>query len=96
MRKTGTGEHSAPFAESEACPRFAIRTYEPVHKTSFHHRIVLAGRAGVMDKQTIREFNEFCLTPVQPLRPKEIRALGFRLSHDFALRRYFDGSANAT
>jgi hypothetical protein len=23
LRKTGTGEHSAPFAESEACPRFA-------------------------------------------------------------------------
>jgi len=25
-RKTGTGEHSAPFPESEACPRFAKRT----------------------------------------------------------------------
>jgi putative transcriptional regulator len=26
-----------------------------------------------MDKRTMREFDELCLTPVRPLRPKEIR-----------------------
>ncbi len=31
--------------------------------------------AGVMDKRTMREFDELCLTPVRPLKPKEIRAL---------------------
>ena len=31
--------------------------------------------AGVMDKQTMRRFNEACLTPVQPLTAEEIRAL---------------------
>jgi putative transcriptional regulator len=31
--------------------------------------------AGVMSKQTMREFDELCLTPVQPLSPEEIREL---------------------
>jgi len=34
--------------------------------------------AGVMDKRTMREFDELCLTPVQPLTPEEIRALRLR------------------
>jgi len=31
--------------------------------------------AGVMDKQTMRKFDEACLTPVLPLTAEEIRAL---------------------
>ena len=31
--------------------------------------------AGVMNKQTMREFDELCLTPVRPLTPEEIRDL---------------------
>jgi len=31
--------------------------------------------AGVMSKQTMREFDELCLTPVRPLTPAEIRGL---------------------
>ena len=31
--------------------------------------------AGVMTKQTMREFDELCLTPVRPLSPEEIRDL---------------------
>ncbi len=31
--------------------------------------------AGVMDKQTMRKFDDACLTPVRPLAPDEIRAL---------------------
>jgi putative transcriptional regulator len=31
--------------------------------------------AGVMDKRTLRQFDELCLTPVKPLQPEEIRAL---------------------
>jgi putative transcriptional regulator len=30
---------------------------------------------GLLDKQTMREFDEACLTPVAPLAPDEIRAL---------------------
>ena len=32
-------------------------------------------RAGVMSKQTMREFDALCLTPVLPLTPEEIRKL---------------------
>lgn len=31
--------------------------------------------ASVMSKQTLREFDELCLTPVRPLTPAEIRRL---------------------
>jgi putative transcriptional regulator len=31
-----------------------------------------------MDKRTLREFDELCLTPVRPLAPEEIRALRLR------------------
>jgi putative transcriptional regulator len=31
--------------------------------------------ADVMDKRTMRRFDELCLTPVRPLAPEEIRAL---------------------
>jgi putative transcriptional regulator len=31
--------------------------------------------AGVMSKQTMREFDELCLTPVRPLTPEGIREL---------------------
>ena len=34
--------------------------------------------AGVMDKRTMREFDEMCLTPVRPLKPREIRTLRMR------------------
>jgi len=28
--------------------------------------------AGALDKRTMREFDALCLTPIRPLRPKEI------------------------
>jgi putative transcriptional regulator len=31
--------------------------------------------AGLVDKRTMRRFDEACLTPVRPFRPEEIRAL---------------------
>jgi putative transcriptional regulator len=34
--------------------------------------------AGVMDKRTMREFDDLCLTPVRPLKPTEIRGLRLR------------------
>jgi putative transcriptional regulator len=35
-------------------------------------------RAGGMDKKTMRQFDALCLTPVQPMTPKKIRALRVR------------------
>ena len=34
--------------------------------------------AGVIDKRTMREFDDLCLTPVLPLNSREIRALRLR------------------
>ena len=34
--------------------------------------------AGVMEKRTLREFDDLCLTPVQLFQPEEIRALRLR------------------
>jgi len=34
--------------------------------------------AGVMDKRTMREFDDLCLTPVRLLKPRQIRALRLR------------------
>ena len=31
--------------------------------------------SGVMDKQTMREFDEACLTPIRPFSPAQIKAL---------------------
>jgi putative transcriptional regulator len=36
--------------------------------------------AGVVDKRTMRGFDNLCLTPVVPLQPEEIRALRLRES----------------
>jgi putative transcriptional regulator len=33
---------------------------------------------GLMDKKTMREFDDICLTPVRLFKPKEIRALRLR------------------
>ena len=33
---------------------------------------------GAIDKQTLREFDETCLTPVQPMSPEKIRELRLR------------------
>ena len=34
--------------------------------------------AGILEKRTMREFDELCLTPVRTLKPGEIRALRLR------------------
>ncbi len=51
--------------------------------------------AGVMSKQTMCEFDELCLTPVQPLTPEEIRELPEREGVSQAvLARYLNVAAD--
>ena len=45
---------------------------------SIHETAEGLRRAGVLDKRTMRQFDEMCLTRVHPLKPKEIRALRLR------------------
>ena len=54
------------------------RQYRSSLMASVHETAEGLRDAGVMDKRTMREFDELCLTPARPLNPKEIRALRLR------------------
>jgi putative transcriptional regulator len=54
------------------------KQYRSSLTASIHETAEGLHSAGVMDKRTLREFDELCLTPVQPLAPEEIRALRLR------------------
>ena len=54
------------------------RQYRSPLTASIHETAEGLHAAGVMDKRTMREFDELRPTPVCPLRPKEIRALRLR------------------
>jgi putative transcriptional regulator len=51
------------------------RQYRSEAMASIHETAEGLHAAGVMDKQTMRKFDEACLTPVLPLTAEEIRAL---------------------
>ena len=54
------------------------KQYRSPLMASIHETAEGLHAAGVMDKCTMREFDELCLTPVRPLKPKEIRELRLR------------------
>jgi len=54
------------------------KQYRSSLMASIHEAAEGLHAAGVMDKRTMREFDDMCLTPIRPLRPKEIRALRLR------------------
>src|SRR5687767_4654747 len=58
------------MATKKTMTRKPSRILASVHKTAkgLH-------AAGVMDKATMREFDALCVTPVEPMKPQEIRAL---------------------
>ncbi len=51
------------------------KQYRSSVMASIHETAEGLHAAGVMDKQTMRHFDEACLTQVRPLTPEEIRAL---------------------
>ena len=51
------------------------KQYRSSAMASIHETADGLHTAGVLDKQTMRKFDEACLTPVRPLKPEEIRAL---------------------
>ncbi|MEQ1605196.1 MAG: DNA-binding transcriptional regulator [Pyrinomonadaceae bacterium] len=52
-----------------------IKTYKSEAMAAIHETAAGMFNAGVIDKQTMREFDEGCLTPVHEFTPTEIRAL---------------------
>jgi len=55
---------------SSASRKYRSPVFAAIHETAedLHD-------AGVMDKKTMRHFDELCLTPVKPLTPREIAAI---------------------
>ena len=51
------------------------RIYKSKAMAAIHETAVGMHKAGVIDKQTLREFDEGCLTPIHNFSPEEIRAL---------------------
>lgn len=51
------------------------RKYESKIAGAMHRTIADLYEIGVVDKQTMRKFDRMCLTKVEPLEPKEIKAI---------------------
>ena len=51
------------------------KRYKNEALASIHETMEALREMGAIDKRTMREFDESCLTPVLPLAPEEIRAL---------------------
>jgi putative transcriptional regulator len=53
----------------------ATRTYESEIAAAVHETVEGFHDVGLVDKRTMRRFDELCLTPTEALGPDEIRAL---------------------
>ena len=51
------------------------KTYRSEAAAAIHEMIEGFERAGLVDKQTLREFDASCLTPTPAIGPQEIKAL---------------------
>ena len=51
------------------------KQYRSPVMASIHETAEGLDAAGLIDKQTMRQFDEACLTPVRPLAPEEIKSL---------------------
>jgi putative transcriptional regulator len=51
------------------------KNYRSEAFAAIHETMEALHDAGAVDKQTMREFDTACLTPLTPLAPEEIRAI---------------------
>ncbi len=51
------------------------KNYRSDARAAIHEMMEALHRVGAIDKQTMRKFDDACLTPVRPLAPKQIKAL---------------------
>jgi len=49
------------------------KNYKSDAMAAIHETMAALHDAGAIDKQTMRHFDEACLTPVRPLKPKRSR-----------------------
>ena len=51
------------------------KKYRSDAMAAIHETMAALHDAGAIDKQTMRRFDEACLTPIRPLEPREIKAI---------------------
>ena len=51
------------------------KKYKSDALAAIHETMEALYDVGAIDKQTMRGFDDACLTPIRPLKPKEIRAI---------------------
>jgi putative transcriptional regulator len=51
------------------------KVYKSEAAAAIHETVSGLYESGIIDKQTMREFDESCLTPIREFTPKQIRAL---------------------
>ena len=51
------------------------KKYRSDAMAAIHETMAALHGAGAIDKQTMRRFDDACLTPIRPLQPKEIKAI---------------------
>ena len=54
------------------------KKYRSDAMAAIHETMQALRDVGAIDRQTMREFDETCLTPIEPLSPEEIRELRLR------------------
>jgi len=52
-----------------------VKKYRSEALAAVHETMEALHEVGTVDKRTMREFDDACLTPVRPLAPDEIRAI---------------------
>ena len=51
------------------------KRYKSDALAAIHETMVALHEVGAIDKQTMRHFDDACLTPIRPLTPEEIKAI---------------------
>ena len=51
------------------------KKYRSDAMAAIHETMEALHQTGAIDKQTMRRFDDACLTPIRPLKPKEIKAI---------------------
>src|SRR5258707_594726 len=72
---------TARSKKSSVKKTYRSRVFAAIHETAEDLH-----RAGVMDKMTMRHFDEMCLTPIKPLTPRQIAAIR---EHEMASQAVF-------
>jgi putative transcriptional regulator len=54
------------------------KKYRSDAMAAIHETMQALRDVGAIDKKTMRRFDEGCLTPIRPLKPKEIKAIRLR------------------